>query len=82
MQEKWSIASNEDKTMFEIIRNFFRRAGNAPGQAERFDLRCDPLSHPVLRRMTPDQLADLPLGRTRFADDRNGPCGEDERFYA
>lgn len=34
--------------------------GNGPKQDQ--DWRCDPLAHPDLRDMTPDQLADLPIG--------------------
>jgi len=66
--------------MFEIIRNFFTGPGHAEVRADGSDWQRDPLSHPALARMTPAELADLPLGRTRFADNRNGSC--DERLCA
>ncbi|MBO6718810.1 MAG: hypothetical protein JJ913_12705 [Rhizobiaceae bacterium] len=28
--------------------------------------RCDPLAHPVLDRMTPTELGDLPVGNARY----------------
>jgi hypothetical protein len=33
--------------------------------------RCDPLAHPVLDRMSPVELADLPLGSVRYDCGRN-----------
>lgn len=45
------------------------------GHADPGDLawETDPLSHPALRRMTPDQLADLPIGRGRHSGEEGGP---------
>ena len=34
--------------------------------------RCDPLAHPAIARMSPTELADLPLGRVRY-----GCCQDD-----
>jgi hypothetical protein len=56
--------------MFEIIRQLF--SATATAQPDEPDWRQDPLSHPVLQRMTPDELADLPLGQVRYADNQNG----------
>lgn len=66
--------------MFGIIQSFFSGPSKALAQGGCFDRRCDPLSHPAVRRMTPDELADLPLGR--LADNHNGRCGEDGRLRA
>lgn len=34
-------------------------AGDGLDETRRW--RCDPLAHPELRNMTPDQIADLPI---------------------
>jgi hypothetical protein len=70
MQEISSISIDGGTSMLKIIRNFFTRSAEAM-RAEP-DWRQDPLSHPVLQRMTPDELADLPLGQVRYADNQNG----------
>ena len=38
-------------------------AGKGAGRSEEERWQQDPLSHPVLRRMTPHELADLPFDR-------------------
>ena len=58
--------------MFATLRNFLVGSETERTQAERMSWLRDPLSHPVLERMTPDELGDLPLGRVRYADNRNG----------
>jgi hypothetical protein len=58
--------------MFETIRNIFTGSATARPRTEASGWLRDPLSHPVLDRMTPDELADLPLGLVRFADNQNG----------
>lgn len=68
--------------MFEIIRSVFGLPAGSQGRFNGSDQQCDPLSHPALRHLTPDQLADLPIDHTRFAANRNGPCGTGERFSA
>lgn len=65
--------------MLEIIRNFFTADDVQAGDA---DWLRDPLSHPVLDRMTPNELADLPLSLPRLADNQNGPFGEGEKLCA
>lgn len=58
--------------MISIIREFFTRrpAGSAPACEPIWP--GDPLSHPALQRMTPAELADLPLARTRHAGGQAG----------
>jgi hypothetical protein len=62
--------------MFETIRNILTGSPTARARTEASEWLRDPLSHPVLERMTPDELADLPLGLARFADNHNGGGGE------
>lgn len=47
-----------NKTQSWLRRMFGALTGEAQGEAR--DWRCDPLGHPDLHAMTPDQLADLP----------------------
>lgn len=60
--------------MFATVRNFLVGSRTERTQADETSWLRDPLSHPVLERMTPDELADLPLGRVLYADNGNG-CG-------
>ena len=57
--------------MLQTIRNLFSAPAHTQASASTPDWLRDPLSHPVLDQMTPDELADLPLGRVRFDDNRN-----------
>lgn len=66
--------------MFEIIRKILTTTAADP--ADDADWVRDPLSHPALERMTPMELADLPLGRVRFADNGNGVRDGDEKRCA
>lgn len=55
------------------------RRWSSPAQADLPDaIACDPLSHPVLSRMSPNELADLPFPRMRRDNERPGradACG-------
>ena len=47
-------------------------SGRAGGAAQRFeDWNCDPLSHPDLKRMSLQALADLPFDPAAFRDCSN-----------
>lgn len=65
--------------MLKVIRSLLAAPQSSAGKEPSW-LR-DPLAHPALARMTPDELADLPLSRTPFAGRtaaepcRNGQAG-------
>jgi hypothetical protein len=48
------------------------RRGPAPSVPRDLSWDCDPLAHPAIARMTPAELADLPLGRVRYDCGRGG----------
>ena len=52
--------------MLQILLNA-RRPGKLRNDASPVQVwRCDPLAHPILDRMTPAELGDLPLGSVRY----------------
>ena len=68
--------------MFRTFRSLFGPVAMRQGPVSRPAEGDDPLSHPVVRRMTPDQLADLPLGRVANPRKSAGVCARDERLCA
>ncbi len=62
--------------MLEAVRKFLSRGAiRGAGNGQQRWLQ-DPLSHPTLSNMTLVELADLPLGRARFAECRPTGGGE------
>jgi hypothetical protein len=51
--------------MFDNILNLFRYVDGAPRLAVNEERLHDPLSHPAIRRMSPEELADLPMRPVR-----------------
>ncbi|MCC0043291.1 MAG: hypothetical protein H6892_02570 [Brucellaceae bacterium] len=52
--------------MLQILLNALR-PGKLRNDASPVQVwRCDPLAHPILDRMTPAELGDLPLGSVRY----------------
>jgi len=49
---------------------WMREAASEAGSWE-----CDPLAHPALRHMNPEELADLPFDRGSYASPTASPCG-------
>lgn len=63
----------EDEAVLHNIWNQIRLGRNSGGGSPRAEtLPFDPLSHPAVRRMSPRELADLPLadGRATASADR------------
>ncbi|MEX0956505.1 MAG: hypothetical protein WDZ83_15010 [Rhizobiaceae bacterium] len=56
--------------MLQFFFSAFRRGRAISKDAQDPSWRCDPLSHPAIERMTPTELADLPLGRVRYDCDQ------------
>ncbi|MBO6901545.1 MAG: hypothetical protein JJ864_09365 [Rhizobiaceae bacterium] len=52
--------------MLQIIWKAFRQAKSRRRAERGEDWQCDPLAHPVLDRMTPVELGDLPLGSLMY----------------
>lgn len=52
--------------MMPFLQNMLRRGRKALARATQEPWRCDPLAHPVLDRMTPAELGDLPLGEVCY----------------
>ena len=52
--------------MLKFFWSTMRRRGPADGLSQDRSWRCDPLAHPVIARMSPTELADLPLARVRY----------------
>lgn len=66
--------------MFNDIWNRFRRHAPVLLQRDEAAWRRDPLSHPVLQRMTATELADLPLNWSRtIADTPETPNAANDR---
>jgi hypothetical protein len=51
--------------MFDNIWSLFRQVESAPRLAMDEERLDDPLSHPAIRRMSLDELADLPMRPVR-----------------
>jgi hypothetical protein len=51
--------------MFDNIWNLFRHVESVPRLAVDDERLDDPLSHPAIRRMSPEELADLPIRPVR-----------------
>ncbi len=52
-----------------MLKFFWNRKGRREpdgGIPQNPSWRCDPLAHPAIARMSPTELADLPLGRVRY----------------
>ncbi len=52
--------------MIQIFWKALRRVDRHRERTAGQSWRCDPLAHPVLDRMSPAELADLPLGSVRY----------------
>lgn len=52
--------------MLQLFWNILRDRGSSRDITQDPAWRRDPLAHPVLDRMTPTELADLPLRRVRY----------------
>lgn len=58
----------EDEAVLHNIWNSIRLGRRSARRTPRAEsLPFDPLSHPAIRRMSPRELADLPLAGVRFA---------------
>jgi hypothetical protein len=52
--------------MIKFFLNSLRRRAVVRQRVSNQAWHCDPLAHPVLDRMSPAELGDLPLGNVRY----------------